>query len=144
MQLNNGEIFGAREPLVKLLGEKFPVKVSYGLAKIANKLNEQLKVIDDVRNGLIKTYGEVGEDGKIKTKKDGGNNDILDLSLENETKLNAEFNELMEQEIEVVLDKVQLPEKVASTCDKCSHNMDKMLEIEPSVLMALEKFVDVG
>lgn len=58
MKLNNGEIFTASEPLKKLLEEKFPVKVSYGLAKLANKLQEQLKVIDDVRNGLIKTYGK--------------------------------------------------------------------------------------
>ena len=57
MKLNNGEIFNAREPLQKLLQEKIPVKVSYGLAKLANGLNNQLKIIDDFRNGLIKTYG---------------------------------------------------------------------------------------
>lgn len=136
MKLNNGEIFASREPLQKLLGEKFPVKVSYGLAKMANKLNDQLKVIDDVRNGLIKTYGEPDPENSqnIRVAPEG----------ENFEKFVEEMNELFSQEVEVVFEKVKLPEKVAATCDKCSHNMDKMLEIEPSVLMALEKFVSVG
>ena len=58
-------------------------------------------------------------------------------------KFMGEMNELFSQEVEVVFDKVKLPEKVAGTCDKCSHNMDRMLEIEPNVLMALDKFVEV-
>ena len=135
MKLNNGEIFTAREPLGKLMEQKFPVKVSYGLAKLANKLSEQFKVIDDVRNGLIRTYGEADKENpqQIKVNPEGPNFE----------KFVGEMNELFSQEVEVVFDKVKLPEKVAATCDKCSHNMDKALEIEPSVLMALEKFVEV-
>lgn len=136
MKLNNGEIFNAREPLAKLLEEKFPVKVAYGLAKLANKLNDQLKVIDDVRNGLIKTYGEPNPENSQEIR--------VPQESKKFGKFVEEMNELMNQEVEVVFDKVKLPEKVASTCDKCSHNMDRVLEIEPSVLMALEKFVTVG
>ena len=135
MKLNNGEIFNANQPLGKLMQEKFPVRVSYGLAKLANKLNPQLKIIEDVRQGLVKKYGETDEETKqLAVKQDS----------ENFEKFVAEFNELMEQEVELVIEKVKLPEKVAATCDACHHNMDKMLEIEPSVLMALEKFIDVG
>lgn len=136
MNLNNGEIFAAREPLQKLLQEKFPVKVAYGLAKMANKLNDQLKVIDEVRNGLIKTYGEPDKDNpqQLRVNPEG----------ENMGKFVEELNELFNQEVEVVFEKVKLPEKVAATCDSCHHNMDKMLEIEPSILMMLEKFVEVG
>ena len=135
MKLNNGEIFTAMEPLGKLMGEKFPVKVSYGLAKLANKLSEQLKVIEEVRNGLIKTYGEADKDNPQQIK--------VDPQGDNFQKFVGELNELFAQEVEVVFDKIKLPEKVAATCDACKHNMDKMLEIEPSVLMALEKFVEV-
>lgn len=135
MKLNNGEIFNAREPLSKLMEQKFPVKVSYGLAKLANKLNDQLKVIDNVRNGLIKTYGEADRDNPQQI--------MVKPESENFPKFVEEMNELFSQEVEVVFDKVKLPEKVASTCNACHHNMDKMLEIEPSVLMALEKFVEV-
>ena len=135
MKLNNGEIFNAREPLGKLMEQKSPVKTSYGLAKLANKLNDQLKVIDEVRNGLIKTYGEPDPENKQQIR--------VNPDSENMGKFVEEFNELMSQEVEVVFEKVKLPEKVASTCDSCKHNMDRMLEIEPSVLMALEKFISV-
>ena len=135
MKLSNGEIFVAREPLQKLMEQKFPVMVSYKLAKMVSKLNEQMKVIDDVRNGLIRTYG----------KPDKNNPQQITVPPESKdlAKFAGEMNELLSQEVEVVFDKVKLPEKVAGTCDKCGHNMDRMLEIEPSVLMALDKFVEV-
>ena len=136
MKLNNGEIFNSKEPLRNLMEQKFPVKVAYGLAKLANKLNDQLKVIDEVRNGLIRTYGVADKDNPRQIR--------VSPDSEGFPKFVEETEELMKQEIEVVFEKVTLPEKVATTCDKCSHNMDKMFEIEPSVLMALGKFVDVG
>jgi len=132
MQLKNGEIFGAAQPLSKLMDEKFPVKVSFGLAKLANKLNVELKAIEEVRQGLIKRYG-AEKDGQLS----------IDQASENYAPFVEALNELFDQEVEVVFDKVKLPEKVATTCDKCSHNMDKMLEIEPGILVALEKFVTV-
>lgn len=135
MKLNNGEIFNAWDALNKLTpeGTKFPVMVSMGIVKLRTKLSDPYKEIEEVRNGLIKTYG----------KEEGGQTRV-DPEYEGFPKFVEEFNELMAQEVEVVIEKVKLPEKVATTCDKCKHNMDKMLEIEPSVLMALEKFVEVG
>jgi len=47
-------------------------------------------------------------------------------------------------EVEIVLEPVTLPEKVAAVCDKCGHNMDRLLEIEPATLILLEKFVKVA
>ena len=133
MKLTNGDIFASREPLQKLLDQKFPVKTAYGLARLANKLQEQLKVIEEVRNGLVKKHGEKDERGQLLVKQDS----------KNWERFADEFNELMAQEVEVVFDKVKIPEKVAGTCDKCHNNMDRALEIEPNILMALDKFVDV-
>ncbi len=137
MKLSNGEIFDAWEALNKLTpeGTKFPVKVSLGIVKLRTKLRDFYKEIEEVRNGLVKTYGVVDVENP--------NNVNVDSNSKNFPKFVSEMEELMNQEQEVVFEKVKLPEKVASTCDKCSHNMDKMLEIEPSVLMALEKFVEV-
>ena len=134
MKLTNGDVFLSREPLQKLLDQKFPVMVSYKLGKLANKLSEQFKVIEDSRNGLIKKYGEKDDKGNLTVKQEG----------EKWEKFVAEFNELMAHEEEIVIEKVRLPEKVSATCDKCNHNMDKALEIEPKILMALDKFVEVG
>ncbi|KKK80420.1 hypothetical protein LCGC14_2823650 [marine sediment metagenome] len=135
MKLNNGEIFSAWDALNRLTpeGTKFPVKVSLGIVKLRTKLSDSYKEIEEVRNGLVKTYGE---------EKDGQT--IVDSKDKNYPKFVDEMNELFAQEAEVVIEKVKLPEKVAATCDACKHNMDKMLEIEPSVLMALERFVEVA
>ena len=134
MKLLNGDIFGAQEPLRKLIEQKFPVMVSYKLSKLVMKLNEQFKVIEEVRNGLIKKYGETDEKGQTSVKPEG----------ENFPKFVSEFNELMAQEVEIVVDKVKLPEKVAATCDACHHNMDKLYEVEAQTLIALDKFIEVG
>ena len=121
MKLTNGEIFNAKAPLETLLKEKFPVKVSYGLAKLASKLNDQLQVSEKVRQGLIETYGEKNPD----------NPQQISVSPQSEgwPKFAEEYGELMSQEVEIVFDVVTLPDT---------------LEIEPTVLMALEKFIKVA
>jgi hypothetical protein len=120
MKLTNGEIFNSKEPLQKLMDERLPVKVSYGLAKLAAKLNEQLQIIEQVRQGLIITYGE--PDPKVP------NRTWVNPTSDKYSKFVTEYGELMKQEVEIVLDVVTLPET---------------LEIEPSVLMALDKFVKI-
>ncbi len=142
MKLTNGDIFAAQEPLKKLIEQKFPVMVSYKLAKMIKKLDEPYKLIEETKQGLIKKYGAVDSTGKLVTRKGDNDVDILDLSPEREREFLEEFNELMNQEVEIVMDKVKLPEKVASTCDKCNHNMDKPFEIEPKIMLALDKFVE--
>lgn len=134
MKLTNGDIFMAREPLQVLLDQKFPVMVSYKLAQLSHKLQEQLKVIEEVRMGLVRKYGKKDKKGSIAVKQES----------ENYSKFVEEFTELMEHEVEIKeLEKVKLPERVASTCDACKHNMDKIFEIEPKILMALVKLVEV-
>ncbi len=133
MDVKNGEIFLAREPLQKLMEVKLPVKASYQVAKLANKFNEQLKVIDEVRNNLIRNYGEKDDKGQTVVKQESPNFQ----------KFVEEFTELLDQEVEIIVEKIRLPEKVMSTCDSCHHNMDRLFEIEPSILMALEKFVEI-
>jgi hypothetical protein len=125
MKLTNGEIFVVREPLLKLLGMQLPVKTSFQIAKLANKLNEQLKVIEDVRNGLVRKYG------KENLEKRGQ----LSVNPEDEgyPKFVSDFNELMAQETELVFEKIKLPIEIDG----------KPLQIEPSILMALEKFVEI-
>ena len=120
MKLTNGEIFNAKEPLQKLLQEKLPVKASYGLAKLASKLHDQLEVIEKVRNGLIQTHGEQDPENPQQTRIVPGSG--------NWSKFAEEYGELMSQTIEIVFDVVTLPDT---------------LEVEPAVLMALDKFIRV-
>jgi len=120
MKLTNGEIFNAKGPLEQLMANKFPVKVSYGLAKLASTLNSQLQVIEKVRHGLIETYGEKNPDNPMQIS--------VSPQSENFPKFAEEYGVLMAQEVEVVIEQVTLPET---------------LEVEPVILMALEKFIKV-
>jgi len=120
VKLTNGEIFNTREPLQKLMQEKFPVKVSYGLAKLASKLDAQLGVIEKVRQGLIQTYGEKNPDNPMQIRVDPQSKDF--------PKFASELGELMSKEVEIVFDVVTLPDT---------------LEIEPAVLMDLDKFIKI-
>jgi hypothetical protein len=134
MKVTNGTIFSAREPLRILLGQKFPVMVSYKLAKMAHVVQDQLHIITETRNALIEKHGtkEKGKPGKTVPP----NTPAMEA-------FSKELAELLELEVELKIEKVKLPEKVAATCDKCHHNMDRPLEIEPSILLALEDFIEV-
>jgi len=125
MKLTNGEIFSTKRPLEKLLDKELPVKTSYGLAKLAHKLNDQLQIMDKVIQGLRKTYGTPDPRNprvfNVLPEIDG----VVNPQME---KFNEEIKELMAQEVELVIDEVTLPET---------------LEIEPATLMALEKFIKV-
>ena len=134
MKLTNGEIFNAKGPLEQLLKEKLPMKTAYGLAKAASKLNEQLKVIDDVRNGLIQTYGapdpkrgnQIAVLPQIEQKDAAGKTVMVDNPQF--PKFAAEMGELMRIESEIVIEKVKLPDT---------------LEIPATVVMALDKFITI-
>ena len=133
MKVTNGEIMSCKGALEELVKVKLPVRSSLQAAKFANKVSVKLKAIDEVRQGLIKTYGTKDDKGQtsVKPETPGWESFV------------KEFNELMEIEEEFVFEKIRIPEKVTGTCDSCKHNMDVTLQIEPSILMALERFVEV-
>lgn len=134
MKVTNRDVFEGRNAIQELLRYRLPVRASSQVAKLSRKVNEALKDIDVVRRGLIDKYGTEAEKGGKEIKPDS----------ENREKFFEEFNELLELEVNIVVEKVKLPEKIGATCDKCNHNMDKPLEIEPWILAALDKFVDIG
>lgn len=120
MKLTNSEIFNAKEPLKELIKNKFPVKTSLALVKLAHKLNEFLLPIEQVREGLIRTHGKPDPEHPQQFR--------VAPDCEGFSKFIEELGELMSQEVEIVIEKVALPET---------------LEIEPTILMALEKFIRV-
>ena len=121
MKVTNGDVFNAREALQSLMKERLPVKISYRLAKLARKVNDQLTIIEEVRQGLVKQYGEPDEKGENISIKPGSKNMAPFLT---------DLNELMGQDVEIDSDIIKLPEDG--------------LTMEPSVLLALDKFIEVG
>ena len=143
MKLNNGEILNAKEPLQQLIGQKFPALTSLALATLVRKLNDYLIPAEEVRDGLVKQYGEPNPDDKRylrclpmlplkddegKVIKDAAGN-VTMVENPNWPMFVSEMNELLSHEFEIVIQKVQVP---------------STFEIEPAVLMALEKFIKVG
>ena len=125
MKLTNRDIFASarREAFQKILNKPFPVATSFKLAKMAQKLDGEFEAIEKVKNGLVTKYGAPNGKGQVTVAEDSPNFE----------KFVAEFNELMAMEVELVIQKVKLPEQVDG----------KPLEMEPSLLMALDKFVEV-
>ena len=137
MILTNGEVLDAQGALDRLLQNKLPISTSFKLAKVANQLKEPRAAFDKVRDGLMVEF-------KIKREQ---KDDKVELKSEEEGGLEQfveKLNELVKEENDLKITPVKLPEKIAATCDKCHHNMDKELEIEGSILVSLEKFITVG
>lgn len=120
MKLTNAEILNVKGPLSYLMELKFPVKTSLALATLVRKLDEFLIPVEQVRDGLIKTYGKPDPENSQRT--------MIDSTCEGFEKFMVEYGELMTQEVEVVIEKVTLPDT---------------LEIEPGTVMALEKFITI-
>ncbi len=125
MKILNSDVFLSREPLQKLIKERLPGMVSYKVAKLTIKLNDEFKAIEEVRLALVNRLGQAD---------DKGGKSIPEGTPEY-AKFVEEFNELMKQEVEIDLkEKIKLPEKVDG----------KDLQIEPEILILLDKFVEVG
>ena len=115
MRIKNGELMQAKGPLAELVKIKFPVKTAFALARMARKIEEYSKPIEECRDNLIRQYGDEDEPGHWTIKP---NNSKWQQFA-------AEFNELMEMETEIVLETIPLPD--------CT--------VAPEMLIPLEKFV---
>ena len=145
MKVKNGDIWAAenRTPntmsALQVIGqEKLPVKVSYALAKLGRKLNEHFAILEQVKNDLVKKYGEPDGKGQhniqqfvvTEVEKDGVKGKEIGPNPKWE-EFTADFKELMEQDVEV-----ELTEKIVLPVDG--------LSVTPATLMALDAFVTVA
>ena len=122
MKISNAEIYNATEPLKALLKIKMPVKTSYALIQLTHKLKPQMDVIEQVRQKLIIEHGEPDEKRPGATK--------ITPEMAGFPEFAEELGELLGQEYELQdFVKVRLPDTI---------------EIEPYILMALERFIELG
>lgn len=131
MKVTSGEVFDGWESLQILSGMKLPVKVSLQVAKLARKLNDSYAVVEEVRNKLVRTYGQAQKSGELAVIFP---TDMLSRPVSPDwEKFAREHDELMAQTVELDVEKIQLPSVIDG----------KPLQIEPRILMALEKFIDI-
>ena len=117
MKLTNRDIYFAHDSMQTLLETKMPVAVSFRLVRTAQEVKSALLSIDQVRLSIVKKYGDEDEGGTI----------TVPQGTARYVSFVEEFDELLDLEVELDIEQVVLPEE---------------LEIEPSVLMALERFVE--
>ncbi len=122
MKISNAELMNVKVPLQELAKVKLPVKTSLEVLRLIQKLNEFLVPAETVMNNLIKQYGHPETDAPNSGRV------VILPGDDNFKKYMEELAELVEQENEIVFTKVKLPDT---------------LEIEPAVLMALEKFIKI-
>lgn len=130
MKLTNAEIANTVGPLKKLMDIKWPVETSLEIVKLITKLQVPLGEMDIVRQGLVKRYGITFESDMA------GNTTIKSETEGDALKYVTEAADLGSLEVELKVNerkKIKLPKKVDG----------KSLQIEPSILFALEKFIEV-
>ncbi len=120
MRISNTEIHNTIEPLQKLLMVKLPVKASLALIKLAKQLQPHQEIIQQVKETLIANHGE-------EDKKRPGTARIAP-GMPGFPLFAEEFGMLLDEEVEMEFEVVKLPDTI---------------EIEPYVLLALERFVEV-
>ena len=128
MELTNGTIFSAKEPLNQIISLKFPWDIAYEIAEIIISLNEQLEKIEMVRLSIVKKYGKEDEKEKGKVS--------ISADSPNYFQFIDEYNALMLKKVEVNIQKVKIPKKVFK--EACEGKT-----IEPSTIVALKSFVEI-
>ena len=137
MQVTNRTILQALPALEGLGSNRLPWNVSLQIAKLKKELKDLAEPIEETRQKLIGQYAQKDADGKQKITEDGKG-----IFLTDGVAFQAEQKALMDETVEVKSAKITVSATVASTCDKCNHNMDKPLEIEPNILEALIDFLE--
>ena len=134
MELDNGVIFGAVQALNELFQKEWPVKASLALAKLLKILNGPFEPIENVRNGLVQKHVS----SPVALLDDAGERvsrgpDQMTPEHPNWEAFAVDFNELMVDTSEVEdFEKVILPLVVD----------DKEVVVKPTIITALEKFVE--
>lgn len=121
MPITNLDVWQAKPALAELLKERWPVKTSYSLAKLAQKLAKRHALIETVRANLIRQHGTANGDGQIAVAPDSPVwNDFA-----------TAFNELMETETDLPDTRIVLPDVEG-------------VSLTPAQLMDLEPFIEMA
>ena len=96
MKFALGEIRGMKDPLVNLIDKQIPIKTAWKLNRLVKSLDKELGEIEEFRVGLVKKFGEEGDDGNFSVPKDK-----MELFID-------EFNELLNTEIDVEFEPIDI------------------------------------
>jgi len=110
MKFKAGDLRKISDGLRDILQKELPIKPSYWLGRIANKVLPELKTFEETRMSLIKKYTKKDKKGNplYKMDKNGKAIEPKNYDIENEEEFLKEFKELAEQEIEININPIKL------------------------------------
>ena len=114
------EVLKAKEALSKLSQEKLPVKISYKLSRLVKELETEFATIESFKMTLAQKYGKETE----------GQQGQWEIPAENIVSFNAEFSELLEEDIELKSDIIE-----------CSLSAIDSISLSTSDILSIEEFV---
>lgn len=100
MNVKLGQIKSSQLSLTKLSYVKLPVKVSYWISRVINKISSEMKLYEEKRMDIIKSLGEQTD---IKT-------DSWTVKNENLTEFKKQIEELDDTEIDLGVNKIKIAE----------------------------------
>jgi len=140
MKIKAGETVNMFSGLVDILKIKMPMKPAYWLARIADRIESERKAFLETRMKLIKQHAKKDKKGEPMFKKDKDGNPTLEYDIPDVETYNKEFDELVNQEIEININPVKLSDIDVEVCEKCGR---KKLTIEPVILAKLGKIIEI-
>lgn len=90
--------------LGKILNQDVPVETGFQLNTLLDSMQKPQETLDKTRKGLVEKYCELDEKGNAKIE----DNRVVFKDEESGEKFEKEFNDLMELEFEVPVDKITL------------------------------------
>ena len=139
MKLRNSELwnlFNAVEGEIssyrKLVRVKWSGIVSYEIAKLGKKLNDQLSVVNDARMNILNRLREEGKDPAMQGNLTGEESEeVKAKAVADFAEFVTAFNEILNKEEEIEVGTIKIAK-------------EKIPDIEPEVLLAFDRFIEVN
>lgn len=137
MQVRNSEVFGLfhaegeKSAYKKLMSVRWPGAISYDLAKLGKTLSTQLEVINDARVSMIKQLVAAGHDpDKLNHLAESATPEERLAAEEDFNEFVSQFNEILDREESLEVSRLKIP-------------ASRLPDIEPEVLLAFSKFIEI-
>jgi single-stranded DNA-specific DHH superfamily exonuclease len=111
------ELVNMKETLQKVFEAKLPIKTSYRLSKLLNKVNAEFETFEKMRFELFQRYGEEAENNQMIIKE------------ENTAIFTQEMTDLLSQSVKIEMIKIDLDE------------LDGRVELSPLDVARLDKII---
>ena len=96
LQVTMNELLNSNEAMRNIATKELPIKISYQISRIINKMESELKIFEDLKRKIFTNYGENTKDGQIRIKD------------ENREKFQKEMRILLDTSVEIYGNKIEL------------------------------------